>query len=385
MLKAASRLSRLGNPLEWSPVDKGILISGMMIPMQLGYIAYCLVAMRMTTDGELFDFAEVRIHINFLWSFVIIGSLTCLYGYWLRTRNPDSMFFQHVAAQVYAVSMCIIGYRIGMMSIVTGVVLTGAPLVCYVFFARQTVYAATVSSMLLIAAGAYAGSSGLLPYAPILAPHQLGGETSSFWVSSMLLLFVLPQLAWFYAMGIYVVYRWRQREQEVRELAVRDPLTGIANRRHIMDIFDHEVRRSTRMNSPLSVIMVDLDHFKHINDRHGHQTGDKVLKAAASILENSIRNTDLVGRFGGEEFIILLPDTTLERACEVAERCRAQLQSVSIAAAHTSLNISGSLGVGCHADWSNPVNSDLIIQRADEALYEAKGGGRNRVVAGQCG
>lgn len=380
MTVIAQRLAFLGNPLEWSAVDKGILISAMMVPMQLLYILYCVCVLRFAVDGEVFDFEQLRVHIQYLTGFAVVGVATCVVGVWLRQRNPESNLFQHLAAQVYAVSMCIVGYRIGIMSMVVGVVITGAPFACYIFFNRQTVYAATASSVLLICGFAYAGAVGVLPYAPVLVPEVGGGEQSSVWVLSMLLVFVAPQLIWFYAMGMYVVYRWRLREREVQLLSVRDPLTGVANRRHIMDELEREVTRSTRDGLSLSVIMVDLDHFKRINDQYGHHAGDQVLRTAASILADAVRQTDTLGRFGGEEFLILLPNTDLSAAREVAERCREQLRAVTIVVAGKHLTISGSFGVGNYANWDAPVPGDRIVQWADEALYQAKNSGRNRVV-----
>ncbi|HEX5277755.1 MAG TPA: GGDEF domain-containing protein, partial [Fluviicoccus sp.] len=174
---------------------------------------------------------------------------------------------------------------------------------------------------------------------------------------------------------------WRQREDLVRTLSLTDPLTGIANRRHVLDLLEKEVARTVRHGPPLAVAVLDLDHFKRINDTWGHPAGDAVLQAAARELCACVRRNDTVGRFGGEEFMLLLPDTPLDGAKALAERCRARLEALDIRAENGErIPVTGSFGlVSNEQDLS--ADAEMLVKAADAALYRAKAGGRNRVEA----
>jgi diguanylate cyclase (GGDEF)-like protein len=167
------------------------------------------------------------------------------------------------------------------------------------------------------------------------------------------------------------------RLQKVEALANVDPLTQAYNRRSLFEMGDRDFLRARRQFSDLCALMIDIDHFKRINDTHGHAAGDEALKAVASACMRLIRKPDLFARYGGEEFALLLPDTSLKRAHEVAERLRQSISELRILVPKGELTLSVSLGL---AEMS-PVDQDLnaLLQRADHALYKAKEMGRNRV------
>jgi diguanylate cyclase (GGDEF)-like protein len=155
--------------------------------------------------------------------------------------------------------------------------------------------------------------------------------------------------------------------REVRRLARTDSLTGVPNRRAWDEELPRELARAGRSGQPVCVALLDLDHFKDYNDRHGHQAGDRFLKEAAAAWQAAVRKTDLVARYGGEEFAILLPDCGLDDAMEIAERLRtAQPEGTC------------SLGV---ARWDGREDVNALIARADRALYAAKEAGRDRIHA----
>jgi len=166
---------------------------------------------------------------------------------------------------------------------------------------------------------------------------------------------------------------------KLEKLSNIDPLTEIANRRALMRALDSEYQRSKRKRHPLSLLMVDIDHFKKINDRFGHQQGDLVLKAVAGAISDGLRDYDLAARFGGEEFALILPETDLARAAQVAERIRAKIAGLRLGGRLANLQVTVSLGV---ASRPSPDIQDVddLIRIADDALYEAKQEGRNRVV-----
>ena len=164
----------------------------------------------------------------------------------------------------------------------------------------------------------------------------------------------------------------------LHDAAFRDSLTGLYNRRYAFNIFRDEFKKYQRYSDPLSVMLIDADHFKQINDQYGHCAGDAALRAIADACNRSVRDTDIVGRFGGEEFIILLPHTGAKDAAIVAERIRRATLESDLCWQGQRLDVRLSLGVaeaGLHAD-----NCDELIAAADRALYAAKKGGRNQTV-----
>ncbi|KQW85924.1 hypothetical protein ASC89_02330 [Devosia sp. Root413D1] len=162
--------------------------------------------------------------------------------------------------------------------------------------------------------------------------------------------------------------------EKLRNQALRDPLTGLYNRRYMEDCLQRFVRLAERENREISLIMVDLDHFKRLNDEHGHSFGDQVLRDAALTLTGSLRETDIVCRFGGEELVVILPDCPLERAADKAELLRLRIEELSNT---HGTDISASFGVASVPHTSQSVTD--LLQAADQALYKAKQSGRNQV------
>lgn len=170
-------------------------------------------------------------------------------------------------------------------------------------------------------------------------------------------------------------------ELRLADLAQHDPLTGLLNRRAILGHLDslHKDRRHVHL--PVCLMMIDVDHFKAINDRHGHAVGDEVLRAASVCLRAQLRDSDRVGRIGGEEFLVVLGSTDLQDAQLVAERLRHELSQLAVLSGGETLRLTVSIGLAqsqnTEDDWAD------VIGRADEGLYEAKRAGRNRVVVAQ--
>ena len=168
--------------------------------------------------------------------------------------------------------------------------------------------------------------------------------------------------------------RLQQQESKIRELMLTDPLTEIANRRYLDERIMTEMDRVSRYGQSLAVIMTDLDHFKKFNDVYGHLRGDEVLKTFARVIQDNLRATDFVARFGGEEFVILMPETSSDGACKLAERIRQSMQLQSIVGINEQ--VTASFGVTMMHEGDNPTQ---IFMRADSALYQSKEKGRNTV------
>ncbi len=169
-------------------------------------------------------------------------------------------------------------------------------------------------------------------------------------------------------------------ENALTEMATTDVLTGLSNRRHLMSELENECARFRRMGNAISVLMLDLDHFKHINDTWGHVAGDEVLIHFAKIVSALVRKTDCIGRFGGEEFVILLPETNEEGALVFAEKIRRHIADTSVVFKDTTIRYTVSIGIASCSDRTSE-NADSILQKSDQALYKAKTEGRNRVVS----
>ena len=169
-----------------------------------------------------------------------------------------------------------------------------------------------------------------------------------------------------------------QRFSSLKSMAIYDTLTKVFNRRYLEERLGVETQRSFLTGVPLSVVMVDIDHFKKVNDTFGHAGGDKVLSEIAALLKNSVRKDDVVARYGGEEFILILPGAPVERTSAIAERIRESVESTSFDMGSTKIRVTISLGVSNFP--SHPAKSkEELVQMADGALYQAKRGGRNRV------
>jgi diguanylate cyclase (GGDEF)-like protein len=176
--------------------------------------------------------------------------------------------------------------------------------------------------------------------------------------------------------SIFAVRRWAEAAKRLRQ-ANTDSLTRLFNRRKGWEMIEYEIARSERYQRPLSIIMFDIDNFKTINDTHGHLAGDRVLRAVAKVAREAVRSIDSLIRWGGEEFIVLLPDTDLEAALPVAERLREAIAGMRINVSDEELSITVSLGVAKKDE--NSLDLETLVARVDQALYIAKFRGRNRV------
>lgn len=165
---------------------------------------------------------------------------------------------------------------------------------------------------------------------------------------------------------------------QLQELALHDGLTGLLNRRHWESCLEREFARHNRYSNPASLVLFDIDHFKKLNDTYGHQAGDEVIRQVARITREMVRDTDYAGRYGGEEFVVLLADTPLQGASQFAERLRMAIEQLQISHEQLSLQCSVSVGVACIR--TDMANHQALIEAADKALYQAKSAGRNQVV-----
>ena len=195
----------------------------------------------------------------------------------------------------------------------------------------------------------------------------------------LLLLFAILIFSWYISIKTWRdnIKKRKEKEKEIIYLNYHDSLTGLYNRRYFMQAGEDEIERAERNKKSLALMMIDIDYFKDVNDTYGHAAGDKVLKNLANILKDSVREIDIVGRLGGEEFGIILPDTNIINAEKAAERLRKNIEDSSIQFEEESISITVSIGVSSYTQ--KVYNMSDLLHEADIALYKAKDRGRNCV------
>ncbi len=367
-----------GGPF-WTPVMKHALAGGLATIQLFMYSSWGLLLLLFPNRDALINVDGVLTVLPYAATLLLLMAALTGIGPLINRRWKESKLYGHLLQNTYSLAMIFFGYLVGMISLPVGIILIGAPLIGLVFFERAYVFLATASSLVALVALTYASALGAIPYAPIL-PTDIGIHSSvtPLWLMAFYLFFV-PHMVVVVYLADRTFGHWRERGQEVRELSRTDPLTHIHNRRSLIALLDKELARTLRHGPPLAVVMLDMDHFKRINDSRGHPFGDKVLKRAAEVLVETVRECDAVGRYGGEEFILLLPDTTLEGARVLAERCRAAIAAQTITAEDGSVvRLSASFGLTCN-EHCLTLDRDALIRAADHALYEAKEAGRNCV------
>ena len=168
----------------------------------------------------------------------------------------------------------------------------------------------------------------------------------------------------------------RQLNESLKEAALHDPLTGMGNRRYLMERLKAEAERALRKDSPFSLVILDVDHFKLVNDTYGHEVGDQLLCEIARVIPSSMRDYDICGRWGGEEFLLIFPETSAETAAPIAERVREAIKQITLPSLAGKHPISASLGMTTYLPGER---YDDAISRADDAMYCAKQSGRDRL------
>jgi len=190
------------------------------------------------------------------------------------------------------------------------------------------------------------------------------------WLNYLIIFVVL------YSMTAVYREKVRRAEEKMHEKAMTDSLTGVSNRVHFHIRATTEVARARRESQPICLLLIDVDHFKRVNDRYGHETGDTVLRQVAKVMQAGLREIDVLARWGGEEFLIMLPGSSLERSAEISKRLRDAIAAQRFEAGAEAISVTISVGV---AILGNKEDMNAAIGRADKALYSSKASGRNRV------
>lgn len=295
----------------------------------------------------------------------------------LEARGSEGKIFLQVLSYAYGLLFGIALYLAGPFTGFTWLTITTAALSVLIGFGAAPALRLLGSLSVVMFAATGAGMAGWVPYAPILS-LPAGAESSMARFAGTLLVHLFAAAAGLMQLGLLTILL-RNRERMFRGLSSRDPLTGIANRRATLERLEEAWSRSQRYHEPLAIAIADVDRFKEVNDKHGHPTGDLVLERIAHLLRSSLRSEDHLGRWGGEEFLIVLPLQGLVSAKAALERCRVRIAGEPQRSEDGRvLRVTASFGLAVFPAPGIASPQDLIAA-ADAALYRAKRGGRNRV------
>ncbi len=372
--------SKYGNPLEWTSAKKASFLLDVYFVGQCVYFVSLFFALNSDALRPAMNLEQAYQHLAYF-KLLLLFTLIAVAGIKIVSRScKDCVLYEHIAAQFFAITHVYYGYTIGLMALPTGVVLAGVPVLGFIVFNRKVVVFSSLSAIITVILFSFATFKDILPYAPLAKSiTQSNGQLEPTWMA-VYIFFAAPLLVIIFAITYYVLHRWRLREEEVQFLSTTDSLTGLLNRRSIMERLEHAKEISEKTCQPLAVIMVDLDHFKQINDTWGHSIGDCALQSAANALKSTIRQHDFVGRYGGEEFLVILPGLEAEQAQILAERIRIAVADTKVDVnPQVTLGVTASLGMCC-CGLGRKLSLEDLIKQADMALYKAKHDGRDKLV-----
>ncbi|MGE8560020.1 MAG: GGDEF domain-containing protein [Acinetobacter sp.] len=357
--------------MNWSILNKCIL---MLILGSLVHVIWIVWKIYVLLSPDLWQWVnlpllKLQLGLNILSLMVFIGMIyPC--SMW-RKKAWVQRWFPYLCVAFFVISLCRDGYIVGVLSPATMIAYISLVTVGLVLFNRKIVYYALVPATIYLILCGYLSLQGDIRYAPIFYLDSLPYQ-NKFWVLTMIY-FITPILITCLILFEILLSQWRHREKLIQHLSQIDPLTNALNRRSI----NYCLEKLERKPSSYALVLIDLDHFKQINDHYGHDKGDETLIKVSQILSNIIRDSDVVGRFGGEEFILILNQSSWEQAQIIAERCRKAIQQLDLTSdSGESIKVTASFGIALSNTQFRP---QQLLSQADKALYQAKACGRNQV------
>jgi diguanylate cyclase (GGDEF)-like protein len=365
-----------GSPFGWNACDRALYVQFLSALLML-IVATSFAAL----DGWPFllqppdDEAALRTTTN-----LALAALVFWAGFYVWTRRfyvvhgSKSSRLLLVTIAVHILTGTAVCYAIGPYTAVSGLITVAALLLGMVLLERRWLWTAVGGWLLSMSVMHLASRLGVLPFLS-LAEVSLGqsaiAEVAAERALAAALIYIPLALV-----TDHLIRVWRQDERSLSEAAQLDSLTGAHTRGFAMGVMERALFKAGRDGTRLAILMLDLDHFKRINDAHGHACGDLVLQETTRAMQAALRAGDIVGRFGGEEFVVLLPGADLEQAMGAAERCRAAVQKMRIPDA-PYLAVTASVGVAAFPEHGEAL--DALLGASDTAMYKAKANGRNRI------
>jgi len=374
----------MSNPMDWQPIDRFILLASLVL-LAPGCFGIALLWANWVAPEYFYTPLLKALFLLYATHILLLGGMI-LVAIQRRKTDSDWPMFENVIITSFTVTVMISGYATGahfaeaLLLLFLGVNITSA--LANIEKIRKLYWLVIPTEILF----AWADFSGNFKFAPLMEMSLMGsdGKPVIGWlVGRAVIAGILSALIY---LCILAVRRWVERENLYREMSTIDGLTRLTNRSSFIQRGHEELARLQRQTetpkAALACIMLDLDHFKRINDTWGHHAGDAVLVEASRLMMENARQYDEVGRYGGEEFAVLLPGATLTDAYNIAERLRKRISEAVVRVDGNTIPVTASLGVACFpAEGLQDMND--LLKAADEALYKAKEGGRNRVVLAQ--
>lgn len=358
--------------MNWSVLKKCILMLALGCSVHLSWLAWDAFVL---LHPEYWPFVNIEIvrsqlSLNSLFFLILLLFIYPCYKY--QNNRVVEHFLPYIAVGIFVISLCRDAYIVGIISPVAMIAYISLVTVGLVLFDRKLVYSMLIPASVFLGGCGYLCFQQQIPYSPLF---NIEGKFfyNSFWLISMLY-FILPIVAVCMILFEILLSQWRHREKLIQHLSQIDPLTNLFNRRSINQCID---KLNHSKNTDYALILLDLDYFKRINDIYGHYKGDETLIKVGDVLNQQLRESDIVGRFGGEEFILVLKNSNLDKAQQVAERCRAAIQQLEILSDEGEvIHVTASFGIAISQPELKP---QQLLSQADKALYYAKASGRNLV------
>jgi len=374
------RLLPTGSPFGWNACDRSLYVQFLTALLML-IVAFSFAAL----DGWPFllqrpdDELALRTTTNLALAALVfwLGFYVWTRRFYVRRGSKNSrLLLVTIAAHILTgTAVC---YALGPYTAVSGLITVAALLLGMVLLERRWLWMAVGGWLVSMSLMHLASRAGVLPFSSLFEVSfeqfdiaQVAAERA---VAAAIIYIPLAVIM------DHLISVWRQDEQSLSEAAQFDSLTGAYTRGFAMSVMERAVLKAGRDGAPLAVLMLDLDHFKRINDAHGHARGDLVLQQTTRAMQSALRAGDIVGRFGGEEFVVLLPGADLKQAMGAAERCRAAVQEMKIPNA-PYLAVTASVGVAAFPEHGEAL--DVLLKASDTAMYKAKANGRNRIESAQ--
>ena len=322
---------------------------------------------------------ELLLKLQWLYPIVfILNILLILFGFLIKNKPNVHIYYVLFLSVYYPFSLLGLPIGIGLLNMLNGVIFMGITFTALLLFPRFSVYFGLVAYVIAFYLLCALTVLGYLDYAMAYKPYTLLHKD----VQSAQIIYSMFYTTLFATFTIALfdisIERWRRYNSKIQKLSCTDELTGLLNRRGVKQVVDFQMQQAQILHRETSLIMVDIDNFKKINDQYGHYQGDLVLRHVADILKQNLRANDVIARYGGEEFVVLLPFTSIENAVALAEGCRKALQQSSIAVNETErLYVQACFGVSSTARMD--FDYMKLFGQADKALYQAKHNGKNQV------
>ena len=367
--------------MDWRAIDRLILL-GWLVMLAPTIFGFALLLSLMLAPSYLHGQVANALLIFYAAHFLLLGG--CLLVAHRRRRSIESFpLLENLLISSFVLNTMVTGYVTG-THLSNGLLLLflGVNIASALSSVNKVRLGYLVSCVTIALIVIFSDFLGIWPRAPIFDTDLLRDTYAHLpaWIAMQAVLALI--LLILLGVCIAAVRRWVERETLYREMSMIDGLTRLTNRRCLIERGEKEMQRAQRMSEGshpgFACVMLDLDHFKSINDTWGHQAGDEVLVTTSQVMMDNARQYDEVGRFGGEEFVVLLPNIAREDALRVAERIRASIENAKIEVEGRTIPVTASLGVAYYPSPGMTHLNDLL-KAADEALYRAKESGRNRV------